>query len=216
MNWYYVINGQQTGPITEAQLEELARAGTIKADTLVWAEGMPNWVPYSQARQPVMPGQPPIMAQPSGNFGGFQAASSEDVAKKLVQGPGIALIVSGAIGLLASLANLAQVLFGAAAQREQIRQAFAEMPPEFQQMADFFEMMLGPLGIAMAAIGVLLGAFTIFSGVQMQRLRNFWMPLTASIFGILSCFSGCCCVSLPIGIWALVVLMKPEVKSAFK
>jgi uncharacterized RDD family membrane protein YckC len=50
MNWYHVENGQQRGPITEAQLDELARAGTIKADTLVWADGMANWQPYSQAR----------------------------------------------------------------------------------------------------------------------------------------------------------------------
>ena len=57
MNWFYVLNGQQNGPVSEAQLDELARAGTVKADTLVWAEGMPNWVPYSQARQPSVPGQ---------------------------------------------------------------------------------------------------------------------------------------------------------------
>jgi hypothetical protein len=29
------------------------------------------------------------------------------------------------------------------------------------------------------------------------------------------CISPCCLVGLPIGIWALVVLNKPEVKSSF-
>ena len=43
MNWYYVINGQQAGPATDAQLDELLRSGKISPDTLVWREGMANW-----------------------------------------------------------------------------------------------------------------------------------------------------------------------------
>jgi hypothetical protein len=38
----------------------------------------------------------------------------------------------------------------------------------------------------------------------------------ASILAMIPCFTSCCClVGLPIGIYALVVLNKPEVKSAF-
>jgi hypothetical protein len=215
MNWYYVINGQQTGPVTESQLDELARAGTIKSDTLVWAEGMANWLPYNQARGGGVQGQPPIITPMSGGLGGFQA-SSADVAKKRVQGPAIGLIVSGAIGVLIGLANVAQSVMGGAGQQAQLGKAVAELPPEFQHWGEMIGKMTGPMGMVFVVIGLLISVFTIFAGVQMQRLRNFWMPMTASILGILSCFSGCCCVSLPIGIWAIVVLMKPEVKSAFE
>jgi uncharacterized RDD family membrane protein YckC len=52
MNWYYVDAGQQAGPVEDAQLEELQRAGRIQADTLVWHEGMANWQPYSEAKSP--------------------------------------------------------------------------------------------------------------------------------------------------------------------
>ena len=38
----------------------------------------------------------------------------------------------------------------------------------------------------------------------------------ASILAMIPCLSPCCLIGLPIGIWALVILMKPEVKAAFK
>jgi uncharacterized RDD family membrane protein YckC len=50
MNWYYVEAGQQAGPVEEPQLEELYRNGRIQPDTLVWREGMANWLPYREAK----------------------------------------------------------------------------------------------------------------------------------------------------------------------
>jgi hypothetical protein len=215
MNWYYVINGQQSGPVTEAQLDDLARAGTIKADTLVWAEGMANWLPYSQARSGGVPGQPPLVTPMAGGFQTMRA-SPGTTAKSAVQGPAIGLIVCGAIGALIGLANVAETLLGGASQKEELRRALSELPPNFQQFGGLIETMTGPMGLVFAALGLLISVFTVFSGIQMQRLRNYWMPMTAAILGIIPCFSGCCCISLPIGIWALVVLMKPEVKAAFE
>jgi uncharacterized RDD family membrane protein YckC len=50
MNWHYAEQGQQTVPVTDEHLAELARTGKINADTLVWHEGMANWLPYSQVK----------------------------------------------------------------------------------------------------------------------------------------------------------------------
>ena len=49
MNWYYVDNGKQAGPVDDLQLQQLASSGGIQPDTLVWREGMANWQPYTQA-----------------------------------------------------------------------------------------------------------------------------------------------------------------------
>ncbi|HEY1789293.1 MAG TPA: RDD family protein [Verrucomicrobiae bacterium] len=48
MNWYYVEQGKQTGPANDEQFKALVQTGKISADTLVWREGMADWVPYSQ------------------------------------------------------------------------------------------------------------------------------------------------------------------------
>lgn len=50
MAWYYAEAGKQTGPVEDAQLEELVQSGRIQPETLVWREGMPDWRPYSQVR----------------------------------------------------------------------------------------------------------------------------------------------------------------------
>jgi uncharacterized RDD family membrane protein YckC len=75
MNWYYVDAGQQAGPITDEQLDELVRAGKVRGDTLVWREGMGNWEPYTKARPdgvaataPIPP--PPVTSGPSATSGG--------------------------------------------------------------------------------------------------------------------------------------------------
>lgn len=49
MKWYYVENGQQAGPVEDTEFPPLARAGKLRADTLVWREGMANWEPFSKA-----------------------------------------------------------------------------------------------------------------------------------------------------------------------
>jgi uncharacterized RDD family membrane protein YckC len=50
MNWYYVQQGKQAGPVTEEQLDDMVRSGRMAADTLVWREGMAEWTPYQQAK----------------------------------------------------------------------------------------------------------------------------------------------------------------------
>jgi uncharacterized RDD family membrane protein YckC len=72
MNWYYVDLGKQAGPVSDGQLEELARGGKINADTLVWHEGMAAWLPYREAKggsNPASPGtaagiNPPVGENP--------------------------------------------------------------------------------------------------------------------------------------------------------
>jgi hypothetical protein len=58
MQWFYASNGQQAGPISEAELEALLRAGTINPQTLIWREGMTDWQPLGVARP--VGGPPPI------------------------------------------------------------------------------------------------------------------------------------------------------------
>jgi uncharacterized RDD family membrane protein YckC len=44
---HYLQNDQTFGPVSHEELDELIRAGTVLPDVLVWAEGMPEWQPYS-------------------------------------------------------------------------------------------------------------------------------------------------------------------------
>lgn len=48
MQWYYAEEGKSVGPITEEQLKALATDGTISQETLVWRNGMAEWLPYGK------------------------------------------------------------------------------------------------------------------------------------------------------------------------
>jgi hypothetical protein len=49
----------------------------------------------------------------------------------------------------------------------------------------------------------------------MQKLSNHGLAMAAAIVAMIPCFSPCCLLGLPFGIWALVMLNKPEVRSQF-
>jgi uncharacterized RDD family membrane protein YckC len=43
--WYYAFNGAQQGPITQEAIAQLIASGQLPIDSLVWREGMANWIP---------------------------------------------------------------------------------------------------------------------------------------------------------------------------
>jgi hypothetical protein len=72
MNWHYVENGQQVGPVTDEQLAQLAQQGSVRDNTLVWRDGLANWVPYSEVKGGIIAPPPalnlaaPVSAQRGG------------------------------------------------------------------------------------------------------------------------------------------------------
>jgi hypothetical protein len=60
----------------------------------------------------------------------------------------------------------------------------------------------------------LFGGLILAGAICMLRLRIYPLAMTGAIVAMLPCFN-CCLVGLPFGIWALVVLNRPEVKHAF-
>lgn len=58
MQWYYALNGQQLGPVSQENFDQLVRDGVIKPETLVWYQGLGNWQPYSQVAAGAPAGAP--------------------------------------------------------------------------------------------------------------------------------------------------------------
>ncbi len=48
--WYWMKNGQKHGPVDTVGLKQLARTGQLQPTDTIWREGLPNWVPASQAK----------------------------------------------------------------------------------------------------------------------------------------------------------------------
>jgi hypothetical protein len=128
-------------------------------------------------------------------------------AYEQVKLPAIALMIVGVLCALASIASLLMNVLGVGAG------AFGSHSNGGEQVG---QLMGGVIGIVMAGIGILIGGFIVFGGMKMKDLDNWNLSLGAAIASALPCGFPCCCLGIPVGIWALVVLLRPEVKAAFR
>lgn len=91
--WFVHINGEQMGPYTGAQLVEYGQQGSITAETMVWTEGMPEWLSASQ-----IPGLLPEAAAPAPVAAAVATTSNAWVppGARRAAGAGGAVAVAGA------------------------------------------------------------------------------------------------------------------------
>ena len=77
MNWHYVEEGQQVGPVSDDRLLELERSGKINSDSLVWREGLTDWKPFSQIKSELKPSVPAaVPSEPAGSGAGVPPVSA--------------------------------------------------------------------------------------------------------------------------------------------
>jgi len=129
--------------------------------------------------------------------------SEEDAAMEAVKGPALALVIFAVIGLLFALLGLLMNL-GVVGMGAVEEYGGGEM------------MAQGAFGLIQSVIGLGISVFIYMAAKKMERLENFGWAMGASIVAMVPCISPCCILGLPVGIWALIVLNKPEVKGAFQ
>ena len=55
--WFYTRDNERQGPVSAAELKQLAATGNLSRLDLVWAEGMGDWKPAGRMKgQPCDPG----------------------------------------------------------------------------------------------------------------------------------------------------------------
>jgi hypothetical protein len=122
--------------------------------------------------------------------------------RAMVQGPSWGLIATAGIGVLYQIVMLLWNLLGAGVGAAQGREGFMGM-------------LSGGIGIVFNLIAIAVAGVIIFGALKMQKLQNYTLAMAASVIAMVPCISPCCILGLPLGIWALVILLKPEVKAAF-
>lgn len=132
---------------------------------------------------------------------GDDLSAGRSAAEQKVKAPALGLIVTAILGTVLAIVNLIADLMGL-------------MPPELSSTAS-----LGEMGPVVSIVGTLIGLAlmgVIYMGAaRMQRLESWGFALAAAIVAMIPC-SCSCVVGLPIGIWALVVLLNAEVKAQFR
>lgn len=210
-------DGKEYGPVTADQIKKWITEGRANRETQAQQTGDSNWRPLAQFADfaEVLGVLPPVVAPPPAALApAVSVASGTDSgaharAKDAVSGPAIGLMVTAGLGVAGSLVGLILTLARWSAAPE-----MPGMDPQIAHMIQVFA--YGPLGIVTKIVGLALSLFVLYGAMKMQKLAGYGFALAAAIVALIPCFSPCCLIGLPIGIWALVVLNKPEVKSQFE
>lgn len=144
------------------------------------------------------------------------SAPSNAGARDALNLPSLFIIILGALGAVLFLFSMVNEASGGSMR---MAQALAEsLPPDQQERIRQIIAMQKSAGsgIFSSIICLAFAGFTIFAGLQMRSLKNWGVALAGAILVMIPCSTNCCCcLGIPIGIWALLTLTKPEVKSAF-
>jgi len=196
-------DGKEYGPVTTDQLKQWMADGRANAQTKVMPEGASDWkllaeIPELASTLPAVTPRPASISPPGSVF-----------ATDLVNGPGIGLIVTGALNVVFGLLRVVISATGVGLG------AFGAGGMGNDEMAKLIMSVAGTTGIVVGALCALCGGVTVFGGLKLRKLQSYGLVMTGCILAMVPCTSPCCLLGLPLGIWVLVVMSKPEVKSQF-
>jgi hypothetical protein len=163
--------------------------------------------------------------------------AGEAEAARRTSVPGIFLIICGVLNLLVGLFEVGNLVFIAVQPADEIAkqqdsmtemmtkifpQAKEEIEKEKQKQAAPPEQLKTKAVMQSAiftAILLVTGLVPLIGGIRMRALRSYGLAMTGAIIAAIPCLSPASCpcgLGLIFGIWALVVLLSPDVKAAFR
>ncbi len=202
-------DGRTYGPVTADEVRQWIADRRANAQTRAQRDGATEWKTLAE--------YPEFAAQFGGWSGGAaapqlrpggQPASQPQaaLASALVNGPAIFLIVVNAMTIVGALLGLSQ-----AGVKPDMLDGIAGMDPAAKK----FLMQMLAMQVPGNIVALLTSSFCLFGAISMMNLRRHTVCIVAAVLTLLPC-TGCCCgLGLAAGIWALVVLAKPEVRDAF-
>ncbi|HZI15977.1 MAG TPA: hypothetical protein VE153_36760 [Myxococcus sp.] len=133
-------------------------------------------------------------------------------AREAVSLPAILLMVTSALTLLYGLVSLVRPVDPD--QMAQLQQMMND--PNMAPARGIMEFLTSTVGrVVFSLPWILINALAFFGALKMKSLQSYGLAMTAGIVSLIPCCGPCFCLGIPLGIWALVVLRKPEVRASF-
>ncbi len=135
-NWFYADKqNQQQGPVDESALVAAYQRGEILISTLVWREGLPNWIPFSSVAAGLgiaLPSAPPSLPR----TGKVQIVKSGKSGSSTVVV--IIVVVFGLIAMLGILAAIAVPAYQDYTIRARVMNAYMQGVALKSDVAEFY------------------------------------------------------------------------------
>jgi hypothetical protein len=167
-------------------------------------------------KQPGDPGHDPYQP-PRADVDAAYYGFDQESARAAVATPAIVLAVLAGLHLALGLCGTFQNVLALAGVIPRQEPDWSALPPEMQQWRPMVEAMSNPaIALAGNAFSLAMGALVLVGALQLRSLGNYALALIGAIVAVIPCTSPCCCViGMPVGIWCLVVMNRPEVREAF-
>jgi hypothetical protein len=140
-----------------------------------------------------------------------------EAARQRVSLPGLFMLICGLISLFISVLNIALLWIAPDValkdQYEFMKQFMKNQPvPPYEEFVKSQQRQ----GTFVGIVQILGSVFMTLGGIKMRNLEGYGIAMTGAIAASIPCCTNqCYCLSLPIGIWVIVVLLNAEVKAAF-
>jgi predicted Zn finger-like uncharacterized protein len=132
-------------------------------------------------------------------------------AQSAVTFPAIALIIVGGLTIFAGILDFVFRVTGLGLAAANAGRP-AGNPPDQAFLAG--QTIGNTFGMIFDGVSILIGVLLILGGLRMRNLQSYGLAMTACVLAVVP--GHCCCIlSLPFGIWGLMVLNRKEVKRAF-
>ncbi len=146
-----------------------------------------------------------------------------EAGRRRIGTPAVLLIVFGLIAVLVEVGGLVAAFTAPDIMYTQMKKFFEGMPPgpDRQQALDDLEKekdeyrLDTPMNLGGTVLGLVLSVLMLVGGVTMKSQSSYGLAMTGAVCAIIPCVNGCICCAMPVGIWALMVLVDPNVKAAF-
>ena len=217
----YVIvggDGKEYGPVSGAELRQWVAEDRLNARSLVKAESEAEFRPLSTFPEFAdlfgIAGRVSNKPPPLGSTG----AGSREMALQRIKVPAVALMAASILNILLALWDLADMIFSSP-DLQPINSALEQLNnPQIEQFAQkMIHLMYGPLGIVNILIELAVSVLILAGAKKMKSLKSYQFSLAAAGLSTVPCLTPCTgfFLGLAFGIWALVVLRRPDVKSHF-
>ena len=228
---YYIQGADQKeyGPVSADQLRQWISENRLNRFSPARAEGDTLWktlgdfpefadilgtsVPLASAEPPAATQATPATSHAYPGFRPSAQGGPQTDADNPLRIPAIGILATGVLGTVTSFMGVVSSLMGGVKKTEI---PFDMGSPEAERMAKVVLNVLETFNLPLNLMALVLGILTLLGGVKMLQRRSYALAMVGAIVGMIPCLSPCCCTGLPFGIWALVLLSKPEIRDSFR
>jgi hypothetical protein len=213
---------KEYGPISAEQVHQWIQENRLNRFSLAERDGDPGWKPLEQFPEFAGAlGPPPSGLGPTAT-GGLPARDAvlvpdPQAAGRTLKAPAITLIFFAIAGMVFAVSGLFLKGFFMGTWIQLIEQMNLPLDDNARaQLQAAATAGIGIFDVVQVLVGIGLNVVMLIGALKMMKLESWGLAFAAAILVMLPCGSCCCCLGIPLGVWLIVLLNKPEIKTAFR